>query len=418
MSEPRLDGRTVKGSVGLSNNEHLHFHGQHLRHERTGVHGYLEILHDDTLLTYDQFNFDRHADRLRIANAAHKLLDDNPMTDSGKPYTSMLLKHDVDLFCRQAWEVWNGQFEGVELEGDVISEPTVFLAAPHIIQGGGTVLVGKPGKGKSYTALTIAVAVDSGTNGFWGVTQAKTMFVNLERSAASISKRIGAVNDVLGLEPGRKLVTLNARGRSLSDVEGGIERTIKHYGIEFVVLDSISRAGMGDLIENRTANAIADSLNGLGTAWLAIAHSPRSSDNIFGSQMFDAAADIIVQHKGHQAEEEVGVQLTMTKANDSALAPPMYLGLKFDEYGLKQVRLAKGKDFPELRAEEEVSAAQQIYDYLIHEVSSDYPSHIAEELNIKRTTVNDILKDTTKYTKRREGNRSFYAVRSDREEGS
>ena len=409
----------VRAEIQLANQEAVRFEARNLRRTNTGVHGYVEILDGETLLAWDTLNTDKNDQRTRLANHAHEGIE-GVLDANGAPYTKKFHKHDFDLFCREIWDVWNKQFEPIELEGDVLSEPAAWIAEPHVISQGGTIIFGQPGSGKSYIGLLIASAVSNKVNNYWKVTQAKTLFVNLERSAESISRRIGAVNDVLGLDPDRKLLTLNARGRSLADVEAGIARAIAKLKVEFVVLDSISRSGMGDLNSNETGNAISDSLNRMGVTWLAIAHKPRSEtkggDHIYGSNMFDAAADIIVQQKATESNDETGVQLTVTKANDSAKARPMYFALKFDPYGLKAIRKSSGSDFPELMAEENQSKGDQIYSYLRNEVGRDTISNMSEMLNMSRTTLTQYLKKPDTYTSHRDGNKAYYSVKSNQEE--
>jgi len=414
MGEPALQGSTVVADRTLANGERVYFKAQHLRHGPTGVHGYLEIWHDESLLTYDQFNFDRHADRTKLANAAHRGLGEGPLTAKGAPFTSALLKGDLDLFCRAAWKIWNGQFKPELLEGDVTSEPPRFFVKPFVIEGGGTILVGERGGKKSYIALTMTVAVDSGTNGYWPVEQSTALFINLERSADSVKRRIGAVNGVLGLAPDRPLLTLNARGQSLPDVQTGIKQAVEDMGVKFIVLDSISRAGMGNLIDNQVGNGITDVLNGFGVTWLAIAHPPRGKDTVYGSIMFENAADIIVLQKSTKGRpgEEHGVQLTMTKANDTAMERPSYLGLTFDELGLNHMRTAKGDEFPDLKAEESQTVADEIEEYLLREVGEDTATHMEEVLGHKRTNIVRILNDSTKFNRRKEGKSVFYSLKA------
>jgi len=173
------------------------------------------------------------------------------------------------------------------------------------------------------------------------------MYVNLERGAASVRRRLGCVNTALGLDPDRALLILNARGYSLSDVRESIDRSIKENGVELLVLDSISRAGMGDLTENRPVNMIADAMNSLAETWIGIGHTPRGdSTHIYGSVFLDAAADILLRQKSERQEHSLGVGLEVTKANDIARPPPMYLRYGFDEWGLSGISTAAAGDFP------------------------------------------------------------------------
>jgi hypothetical protein len=422
----RGDGKIVTTHKELESPDRIEFEALNVRPSSTGVHSYVEMFlcseasheylsckSNRVSLGYDTFNIERHAERGRLSNAAHKLLgDEPPKTADGTTYTQMLLKYDFDNFCRLVWDVWIGQYQPTELAGDPLGDPPQFLIHPLVIEQGGTILVGQRGSGKSYIAMAMCVATDSNTNHYWKVSQKKSLFVNLERSASSIQRRIGAVNGALGLPPDRPLLTLNARGKGLADVRSGIRQAIEKLGVEFVVLDSISRAGMGNLNDNEVGNSITDALNGFGTSWLAIAHPPRNSDNVFGSTMFENAADIVVRQTLVQRDNERGIQLSMAKANDTELARPSYYGLTFDEYGLQSMRVAKAEDYPELKATEQRSVTEQITDHLLHEAGEDTATNIAAKLGIARSTVTTVFSDTSKFNKIKRGKEVFYSVKT------
>jgi hypothetical protein len=153
--------------------------------------------------------------------------------------------------------------------------------------------------------MLMAVSVDAGISSLWRVERVPALIVNLERGAESLATRLGRVNRVLGLDGRRPLFMLNARGRSLQDVMPAAERFVRREGIGFVVLDSISRSGFGDLKEDRVANAIVDALNRLCPTWLAVAHTPRS----------DETHEFVSVH--FQAGEDVGIRLTSQEANSA-----------------------------------------------------------------------------------------------------
>ena len=62
-----------------------------------------------------------------------------------------------------------------------------------------------------------------------------------------LAQRLARVNEALGLDRARELAFLNARGQRLSDVIAGIAAYGERTDGAVVILDSISRAGMGDL---------------------------------------------------------------------------------------------------------------------------------------------------------------------------
>jgi hypothetical protein len=234
-----------------------------------------------------------------------------------------------------------------------VADPIV--GPPLLLRGSGAILYAPPGVGKSYTALALAVAMDAGRP--MGPLQprrpTRALFVNLERPAQSIRRRLYHVNAALGLAPRRPLLVFaNARGRTLADILPVLKQTIEDE-IGFVVMDSISRTGMGSLCEDEPATRIMDALNRLPAAWLAISRTPRSdSSHIFGSIMLDAAADICSQALSQRQDSCLGVGLKVTKANDIPI-PARFpiLSYEFDGFSLRSIRAARPGEFPDIEKE-------------------------------------------------------------------
>lgn len=365
---PRLDGNAVVADRKLKSNEVLSFRAMDVRRERTGVHAQVQIIINDVICAWSRMNLERHEDRVRLSNAAKRQLGDVARED-GTAYTDGDMRHEFDIFCAKVWDVSVDSMKAKMLVGDSMGNPIEFLAKPHILRGGGTILFG-PGKyGKSYTAMLMAVATDAGLNGFWQTVKSKVMYINLERSAASIVRRLGCVNTALGLDPSRPLLVMNARGKSLQDIRDSIERSVEAEGVKVGILDSISRAGMGDLNENKPVNIIADAMNSIFQTWVGIAHTPRGdSSHIYGSVMFENAADVIVQLKSERQGSTLGVGLDVKAGNDIEQPPQMYLRYEFDEWGLKSVESARLADFPRMEEEsistESLPAATQMLNVL------------------------------------------------------
>jgi hypothetical protein len=214
----------------------------------------------------------------------------------------------------------------------------------------------------------VGISIDAGANVLWETQKHRVLFINLERDKRGVERRIGCVNTALGLDPARPLLVQNARGRSLVEVKDATERAIEKHGVEVVILDSISRAGMGDLTENRPANAVADTLNDLCPTWLAIAHSPRAdSDHVYGSVMLDAAADIIVRMASEEKDNLLGVRMDITKANDIPRHKTPAMAFEFDSMGLSGVRASVNGEFPKLTEDPHISNRERIAAYLLAE---------------------------------------------------
>ena len=374
------------------------FTARNVAKERSGIHARMEICIEwrgkaqPTSLGWSLFNIERDEDRLRLSNKCHAMLGPvlkNLVSKDG-------LKHDFDYFAANVWDKLLGAHLAMRVPGDL--EPTAKpLLVPFILDGGGTILFAAPGSGKSFIGQGMAVAVDAGLEEPWACQQRTTLFVNLERSAASVKSRLGVINQALGLQVERPLLIYNARGRSLVDVREAVERTILEEHVGLVVVDSISRAGAGGLTKDDTANAVCDILNGWGIAWLAIAHTPRGDNtHAFGSMMFDAAADVMIQQisetKPVDGGSWLGVGLQIVKSNDSAKIAQMRFALEFDQRGLYSIRRADAGEFADLEAEgsSQLSRTQQIMEYLAKMGATDGET-IASDLGMHRSAAVRIL---------------------------
>jgi|TARA_Y100000310_G_scaffold179115_1_gene179096 hypothetical protein len=364
-----------------------------LRRERTGVHAKIEILLNDIPLRWSNFNVERDEDRLRLANAAHGML--SPMLK--EEYPKAAIKGDLDLFCWSMWDVHLQSQEAAMVVGN-LDDKVEFVLRPYLIQGGGTLLFAPPGRGKSYTLLTMAICVDAGVDLFWPVEQAKTLIVNLERSAASVRRRLAMVNFALGLDAERPMLLLNARGRSLADMEEAIKRSVDKHKVEFIALDSLSRAGMGGLTEDRTANNIMDLMNGLGTGWLALAHTPRKDEtHTFGSVFYDAAADVAVRLLSERRGTTLGVGLQIVKENDIGPTEISSIAFEFDQRGLYEIRKARPGEFAVVATAVGIPWQQQVEDHLATYGKASATS-IAEELGLDRTAISNLLSKSERFT--------------------
>src|SRR5215471_4752019 len=269
----------------------LRFRASQIRMERTGVHARIEVLAAETVLAWSNFNVERDEDRVRLANSAYSHL--LPTGNGSKQqdlvvYPRTHLKNDIDQFCIGLWDARQDDLLPRAVAGSLERQEPRYLLRPYVLEGGGTIIFAPPGRGKSYILMLMGVALDAGLEQFWPVRASRVLLINLERSLPSVADRLGNINEVLGLERGRRIFVQHARGRSLSDVALAAERFIATEGIECVLVDSVSRAGLGDLNNNTAVNQIIDTLNHLCPSWVALAHTPRSDEShLYGGIHFE-----------------------------------------------------------------------------------------------------------------------------------
>lgn len=381
----------------------LVFKAEFIHQERTGIHARISIEIDYQPLAWSSFNIERSEDRTRLANQASANL-------KVEGYSKEDMRRDLDIFCIGLWDFKLSTFVPELMRGDETQEPPVFYLHPYIIEGGGSILFSPPGKGKSSSALLMAQSVNCGVSKFWQVTKVPVLYINLERSGQSIKRRLANTNLVLGLPADQSLLILNARGKSLADVAPIIRKSVKANGIKLIILDSISRAGLGDLTENRPANSIIDTLSGLCETWLALGHTPRATDeHLYGSVMVEAGADIIIQLRSQTIENKLGVGFEITKSNDLPQFGQKILAFEFEEWRLKNVRKANAYEFPEIEGKTKTTMLESIIDFITNQDSGDATTtEVEKELGYNRVNISKLLNNSGKFIKTRKVGKSQY----------
>ena len=379
------DDGSVFGGRTLPNRHSVHFRAQDIQKDRYGaIKARVAIrLNDWPILAWGTIHIDKHEDRTRICNLAYNKLD----ATTKELYTPELMRHDFDQWCYWIWPTFLGFQDAEELAGEV--SPVNFLVHPYVIQGGGTILFGSPGGGKTYMSLLMGISIDSGATDLFRVDGQvhKVLFINLERGARSIRNRIAACNAVLGFGHDRPLLTMNQRGRNFLDLRESIKHVVDKHSVEVIILDSISRASGGaSLTEDTSGNRIIDCLNGLCDTWIAIAHNTRADGNhVYGSVMFDAGADIICKLTTQQEASKIGMVAEIVKANDVGRYPKRYVAMEFGEAGLIRVRSAQPGEFGALEDATQ-SDAEKVHQYLVDNGSSTV-ERIASETGISPQSI-------------------------------
>lgn len=397
----------------LTTGNTLRFAAKDIRRERSGIHAVIGISVNWVTLAWSNFNIERDEDRVRLANSAYKHLDPYELDRAEFPIN--LFKHALDHFCLGLWDERVGEITGGLMEGDPDSAPAESLLGSYILKEAGTILFAPPGMGKSYTALAWAVSLAYGRDSIWPLADAwQPLYINVERSGRSMAARLARVNHALGLDERAPIPFLNARGKTLSDIYESAQRTMKKEGCQVAIYDSISRAGFGSLVQDDVANKTMDMLNALSPTWVALAHSPRGDEShAFGSQMFDAAADLTVQLRSQTSRDgqTTGVGLEVAKANDIAKPPLSIHVLEWGQDGLKNIRRGRSGEFAELEAGRRRSKEEEAETYLL-QVGWATAQDVAEALGWQRNHASSLLSSASWATKKQEGKRILYASKS------
>lgn len=395
----------------------LRFEATNLRRERTGFHARVDVQVNGYTLAYDSFNVERDSERTRLANSAYaKLIGGRPSRERPEraDYPLVYMADDLDQFCNGLAGQYLEPIRMRRSRGATERRGPSFIAEPVILQDAGSICFAPPGFGKSYVLYTLGVCIDAGVSDFWKVQRTPVLVVNLERSEDSVTQRLGNINAALGLERERDLACIHARGHTLEEVAPEVRRAIAEQGIGCVLLDSLSRAGNGNLIDNDVVNLHCNTLNSFGVAWFALGHSPRADQShLFGSMMFDAAADIMLRLTSQEKlTGPMGIALDLTKKNDLG-SRPMWIGaFEFDTLGLTNIRMARPGEFSELEAGKTMSMEDRIAAHL-GKLGALSPTQIADDLGYNRTNVNDMLSQNDRFVfVRKEGRNALYGLRA------
>ena len=238
------------------------------------------------------------------------------------------------------------------------------------------------------------------------------LFINLERPRQTLLRRDVSIREVLGVEGGSGVRYLHGKGASLSALMPIIHKFCREHPGAVLFLDSISRAGVGKLNEDITANTFVDLMGSTGATWAAIGHTPREDNShIYGSIHFEAGEDIGVRVSSTKSDALVGISLEMTKANDMSKPKPSYYAFEFDDRGLYTIKLSTKDDLPGIGTVLSQSRTAQIVDYakMVGLVSAP---DIEEELGIFRQHAGEILRDSGRFHMvKKDGRKVLYGLK-------
>lgn len=408
------DGWTVH-RYDLATGNVIRFAARDVRKERTGVHANVAVSMNWITLAWSNFNIEKDEDRVRLSNSAFNHLDGQSNLLDVAEFPKNVMKHALDLFAIGLWEHIIGESVGGWLAGDPDRAPAKKLLGDYVLADAGTILYAPPGEGKSNTALAWAVCQAHGIDKIWKLNDASLpLYINLERSEASMAARLARINRALGLPPETPLPFLNARGKTLSDIYEAAKKTVAQEGCNVIYYDSISRGGAGSLNADDVANRIMDMLNALAPTWVALAHSPRQdASHVFGSQMFDAAADLAVQLRSQVSRDgaATGVGLEVTKANDIRKPPMSVHVFEWADDGLTAIRHSRAGEFAELEAGERKSL-DELVGALIQQRGAMSGTSIADELGRNRSNIATYLANNELFERQQVGKEVRYGFRN------
>jgi hypothetical protein len=363
---------------------------------------------DGDLLGYDTLNLGKSKQYSDLAKMAHKVMP--PL--SADAYPLPLMEQDLMVFCAFLYSSYESRSTVIQ-KFDASEEPTelVTVLNPFIIQDAGTIVFAPPGSGKSYVLQSMATSLSLGLSNIWQSEQRPVMYVNLERSPASLQRREYFIRHSLGVpDTDTEVEYMHSRGRSLKGIAPSIIAwQARHNGKGVVLLDSVSRTQMGDLNGNEAANNFIDCMNSFGT-WIALGHTPRAdATHMFGSTHYDAGQDLGIKLMSERRDGTLGISLTGVKANDIPLPRPFFMALEFDGYGLSAIRTAKGMEFPNLIELNAADREKMLFEYM-EKTGRSTIGDASKNLNVAPEWVTAMFKTSTYSFWSKAGNDIIYTI--------
>ena len=199
MTSTTYYNRTPKNALihneKLATDQTLMVLAKDITKERSGVHAFAAVALDGNSLHHSTMNIDDGKDRIHFVNTAFKALNDVEQT----ALPAKDLQRIFNRFCLNLWAEWIGPNIGEEVFGDQDPQPQGYYLEPYILDDGSTIIFAPPGRGKSYVMLSEAVSLHNGISTIWTITQKRrVLYINLERPAKSMRRRLSLVNRALG----------------------------------------------------------------------------------------------------------------------------------------------------------------------------------------------------------------------------
>jgi hypothetical protein len=331
--------------------------------ERTGWHAKVGVALDDWPIEIDYINLERANSRNDLARHAHAKLIAK-MTSEGDDIThtewsrEQISEHILQF---SYWIVNNYEKTQNKItKDDMLPVSGIeWLINPYLMVEGATTMFAPPKSGKSTIAMAMAISLTTGSNKLWEVEKKiPVLWVNLERPDNSVKLRARQLAYSLGVEGDYGLEFLHRRGHVLSVVGGSIERWVNENPDGFVFLDSISRAGMGKLVDDVTANAFTDTMHRHAPrGWCGIGHTSKLNHNeMYGNTMFQAGADIEIRLRSQVKKSELGVKMEIATSNHTTKNTSMTLAFEYVGDELVDARRADEGEYGDIVA---VSAGNQ-----------------------------------------------------------
>ena len=263
-------------------------------------------------------------------------LEDKTIDDPS--YPSIAWGQIVESVCSSIVEHYRRGSPPKKMDNLLDYNKRSYLINDMIVKGAANLIWAEGGSAKSYFALLTCVLVDKGYGdksvGLYA-TKGNAMYIDFEETEDMFKQRLYAVQKGLRIPD-----PAHASGiwyQQLADgLAGHVEELsefIEENNINYVVIDSIGRALIGDGAEQQPVEELFAALQHLKVTTLLVDHATKAGD-LYGSVYKHARARQIYQIKKAQHEDTDGMNIMIEniKSNDFKIKSPKTFMINFDNH--------------------------------------------------------------------------------------
>jgi len=256
------------------------------------------------------------------------------------------------------------------LTGDAKEEQAEWLIYPLIQVENPTLIFGIGSAGKSLFAQYLAVLVDAGyEHGGLKVQRKNVLYLDWETSYQELHSRVTQIRSVLGL-PGKSHIWYKSMTSGIADEVETLKDIVSDKEIEFVVIDSMGTAVMGDATAQDVVLRAFMALRELKISSMIIDHPNKQETGLkalHGSvYKVNASRHVFEVLKDQQVGENVTkFGLFHRKANNTGLIKEMGWQFSFEDNRLSSIQRLSSSDISKTEMRTAQTQYDQVKNYLM-----------------------------------------------------
>ena len=300
----------------------------------------------------------------------------------------------MEQLCITVLAEWREGSPAVLLTGQSDVQASVKWMIEPIIQLNNPTLIYGPGStGKSWFGQYLAVLADAGMNsGGLGVEPSTVVYLDWETDQDEVDSRVTMLRNGLGLDGPSSIWYKHMTSGLSADIET-IRGLCATNDVQFIVIDSVGSACMGEPESAEVVLRAFGALRSLGVSSLCIDHTNKEG-SLFGSvYKYNASRQVFECKKDQQPDDnKIVLGLFHKKANNSRLMKPIAYELNISDSAISISR----QDVRDTPLEAQMRVVDRIENLLKTRPSGLPVSDIAEELEKTESHIRKELSEAKK----------------------